>query len=504
MKTKRPLTPAFINKLDEYLLLNKPDTWSTRAHGVVYYGALFAVALAVIGFLVPNDPRNDSTIEIWTTLVSILSVIGLIVWLIYLLRFNVFKRFGVVSPGDRIKTFGLYFLSIGTMVLLPYIPGVVETSRANMAYSYEEITNDANDINVRILQLERDSISLSWRKDTFLVRNDIGDLPVYQDSEGSDVIRIAAADYVEAAYQERKIIDTANLKQKLAAADSFHRINDSLYVFFECPEYQYVTPYHYYAADTNNKLFSSVELYNRVLKNYKPVKDAAAGQTLRKLLNKYKTDKKDFEDYSGESKDNRTEGIRSKYVTSVVSMNMNNILEKKDRWAFVYWDTYARVFFYTTFCLAMLVFVFRHTTTRVFFLTLLTLTLLAIITGVLMALFRTSGIAALMIILLYYMIFLVLAIRGVNKKTSEMVSGIALNISFIALYFIPLLLVGLFHLLVEEFYRHQPDNYIRWLTREEKDFHLLCAEIAGLVIFLVCVELIFKRLYRKWYALPEN
>ena len=84
--------PGFLKRADQKLLLNKPGIWSTRTHLVVYYGILFLFVLTVICFLEPNDPRDYSTAGAWIGFVSIISGIGFIIWMIYLLRFNVFKK----------------------------------------------------------------------------------------------------------------------------------------------------------------------------------------------------------------------------------------------------------------------------------------------------------------------------------------------------------------------------------------------------------------------------
>src|ERR1700712_252087 len=150
MKNKRPLAPGFINRLDEYLLKNKPDTWSARTHLVVYYGLLFIVVLTILCFIVPDDPRKSSNVYVWGFLTGVLSFIGFIVWLIYLLRFNVFKRFGIVSAGDKLKTFILYFVSVGIMVGAVYVPTFVEKVRATAAYPDKEIVQDINNMNLAI------------------------------------------------------------------------------------------------------------------------------------------------------------------------------------------------------------------------------------------------------------------------------------------------------------------------------------------------------------------
>jgi hypothetical protein len=52
---KRFFTPRILNRLDNWLLINKPETWSARTHLVIYYGALFMAVLAAICFVYPDD-----------------------------------------------------------------------------------------------------------------------------------------------------------------------------------------------------------------------------------------------------------------------------------------------------------------------------------------------------------------------------------------------------------------------------------------------------------------
>src|SRR5688572_357477 len=145
METRRPLTPRFLHRLDRYLLLNKPEIWSTRTHLVLYYSILFVALLAGLAFLAPDDPRKDSSWESWMVLVSLLSFIALVVWVIYLLRFNVFKRYGAGRPIERLFVFALYFINIGCFVFFPFVKPLVEMVRANTAYSNSQLVKDVNE-----------------------------------------------------------------------------------------------------------------------------------------------------------------------------------------------------------------------------------------------------------------------------------------------------------------------------------------------------------------------
>ncbi len=505
MKIKRPIAPGFINKLDEHLLLNKPDTWSARAHLVVYYGLLFAITLFVIGFIVPNEPRNRSNIETWVVLVSIISFISFIIWLIYLLRFNVFKRFGVVTPGDRIKAFFLYFLSVGVMVSWPFIPTITETVRANQAYGNDELVTDANNINIKILQLERDSIPLRWRNDTFVVTNK---LPEYRmENERTASAAQAAIDAVDDgsnAYERSKtLIDTVEFRAKLLATDSVRQLNDSTYVFYNCPPYQFV---HLYNADEGSakKLLSSVQLYERVLKYYRKPDMQNESKELRNLLNKYvlPSDRGYF--YDGYEENDPKKALK-KYQLGLVNNSLSDIAIKKYRWEKAEWPDYFRIFFYTSFVISLLVFIFRHTTVRTYFLTLLVGVLLLIVTTAVTALFDARIIAIEGILLLYYLLFFLLAIFGVRNKVRSAVSGIALNFLVASTAFIPLMATALYYSIVHEQYIRSGDYdelYEKRFVLEK--VHYLYAEIIGFIVFFFLIEFFFKQLYRRWYSQPEQ
>src|SRR3954467_529803 len=117
MKIERPLLPGFLKRAEQKLLLNKPGIWSTRTHLVLYYGILFIAGLTGLCFLENSDVKERSTTSYWVGFVIIIAIIALTVWLIYLLRFNVFKKYGQLHPLYMLATFGLYFISVGTIVL---------------------------------------------------------------------------------------------------------------------------------------------------------------------------------------------------------------------------------------------------------------------------------------------------------------------------------------------------------------------------------------------------
>ncbi|HTE12772.1 MAG TPA: hypothetical protein VK645_17455 [Chitinophagaceae bacterium] len=495
MKNKRRFVPGFINKLDEYLLLNKPATWSARTHLVLYYGLVFSIALTAVCFLIPDDPRSRSNVYIWGFLVAVLAVIGFITWLIYLLRFNVFKRFGIVTMGDKIKTFLLYFIAIGTMVVVIYIPAVIESVKANRAYGNEEIVQDVNTINLSICRLNYDSIPHKWKADTFLVRN-MPETTVY-DEDGQVLIHGHGKDF--------HLIDTANFKNRKMDADSVIAINDSLFVLFKCPDYNFVN------ADgggmyADARILNSADIYYTIFK--KPaIADKNKAQTLlTQLLKKYNAVKSPYR-YDVVEADDQNDGyllhIRAKYALGPVNSSLYNITERKYRWQGNSMEIFLRLFYYSTLIVTLLVFIFRHSAIKTFFLTLLSAVILLILTLLFLTLVRTGTTGVFLCCIVYFLFFLVLALTVNYARTRNVINGIGLNLTVFFTAFMPLLIISFYYQLLRN-----ADNLKEYDARDfnkynNENLHYFYAEIIGAALLFVLIETLFKQLYRKWYALPE-
>ena len=275
MKIKRPLAPDFIKKWDARLLITKPSAWATRAHMVLYYAGAFALLITAFGFLVPNDPRNSSNIYLWLSLLSVLCSIGFIVWVIYLLRFNVFKRFGIQKSGDGLKSFALYFSSVALITAIPFLPPAIESIRANMAYSNDEIVSDYNTISSNIIKLEYDSMVHKWDRGTYQLR--LSDT-FYDDTEVISVSDTGGGFYY--------VADTLNFHNKIKEADSLKKINDTTYVIYDCPEYIFLQNYN---LDIYSKLnqISSRDIYDSITRNFQRPDRKKVGDELKILLDKY-------------------------------------------------------------------------------------------------------------------------------------------------------------------------------------------------------------------------
>lgn len=494
MNSKRPLVPAWLNKLDRRLLLNRPNVWTSRIHLVLYYVLLFNLLILGIGFAFPSDPRLSGSIGSLTTLVAVVCFLGLIIWIIYLLRFNVFKRFGKESKFEGLKNFLLYFLAVGSFVATPFVPSLIETTKAHLTYDYDEIATDINKINLNVAQLNRDSLSLSWERSTKTL--------------DSSKARYAETVYSAEGGPIEYFADSTMFFETVLNNDSLKKLNDSSYIIYECPDYVFARTWGL-ETNTSVKVLNSVDVYRQVLENYKPPANRQEiVEALNRLLKKYETYPlyESGKIYHGEVESYMSK-IRTRYNLDHINDNLGNIVDKMDRWDERSRGFFLMIFYYTTLIITLLLFSFRHISTRTFFLTLLSAVLISILTGLLFSgIFVSSAIFPLALLLVYYFLFALFAfaIRLSTVKTAA--NGIAINLFLYLTPFIPLVITGLIYTIIRENnFNVTTEQFERYkeLTKHE-EMHMNLAQVAGFVLLVIMVEPVFKKLYRKRFSLPED
>ena len=500
MNIKRPLVPGFLKRADQKLLLNKPGIWSTRTHLVLYYGLLFMLFLAVLSFLEPRDVRAYSTTEYWIGFVSVIAGIGIIVWLIYLLRFNVFKKYGNIHSLHGLGTFILYFISSGVFVLLPFVHPVVESIRANNAYGDEEIVQDINDINLKIGQLEYPLFKMAWEYDTVAYVKSI------KQSEPSGPEFETA--YAETAPARKSAIpfyrlDSAGFYNRLNGADSLIKINDTLYLMYNTPSFNFLNTY---SADdyTNEKVLLAFELFNKVYRHPPaPAERKKISNELSTLLHKYLYSE-EIEDHGNAEmeRDKPFENIHNKYRLGIIENSIWHIVLKKYRWnSSGRLSEYVRLFYYFTLGISLLVFVFRHSTVRTFFLSLLTGVLLTILTALMLSFahFNETSFFACMVI--YTFLFFLTSLSTWTNKKRYAVTGIGINLFVFVISFFPLLIVGWCYTSTKRRYYAENKPFD---TSGDWNLYFLLAEIGGALLLLVLLATYIGKVYRHWYSLPED
>jgi hypothetical protein len=491
----RPMVPSFLQKLDNWLLRHHPSIWQTRVHLALWYILLTGIVLSLLCLVSFNDARRDTEIGGWITFTVLVSILGLVFWLIYLLRFNVFKRFGQWKPFDALVSFLLYFVVSAGLVGLNFIPPIVQTFRANQQYSETEIIKDINDINVTACLLEYDILPLGWIPDTCMVSNKI--------DQSADAEATRPLQTVNNYY---RVVDTIELSRRLNSSDSVVKLNPELYVFFSPMDYQFV---HFYRSrwDNSDEILSSAEIYRKYLKAPPAINRTELVRRMTELKDKWALyDRYNY--YYGNEFDNSAQSyttrIEKKYDLRRLRDGIDSALDKKfrfDREQGIFW----RFFFYPAFFMALLIFIFRNSTVRTFFLTLLTVVLLMIFTGLLIvSLSGSEETSFLGILIFYYLVFggIALSISSSGKRSA--IQGIGLNLFFFMTPFVPLMLTA-YYIQSTRWDSDYPYNFHHeWPGGLSETELLMIAEVAGVVLVLLLIQLLFRKLYRKWYALPEN
>ncbi len=497
MDNSRRFVPAFLKNIDRQLLLNKPSVWSAGTHLVLYFGLLFSVILTVFCMLIFADAKDYSS-SVWTItgFVSLLSGVGLIFWLIYLLRFNVFKRYGNWQNGDGIRTFLLFFLNILIIVAIPFIPSATETFMANRQFSDTEIINDINEINLAVNNLEYDQIPKKWDADSsnivkqpYTIEN--------RDTIWETNTQVVSADTVIV----RSTIYDRDLPGRLISADSVLKINDSLYVFYKVRLYTYSRSYQTDDIKGAN-LLTDKDIYYAVVKDHKAPDVVKLNKRIEVLQKKYRGGGySGYYDYDEPSASTQPptydEYIKRKYKIPETNNTMSTVLGKKHRWK-EEWEWILHFMFYATLILTMLIFIFRHTTVKTFFMSILAGVILAVITGLFIAVGRMEETGIFTTLTVYFFVFALLGISTQTAKTRTLFQGIGLNFFLFSLPFMPLLWLA-FYYNSNDVYK--PGYSIDYAARSMNYFY---AEVIGFVILLILIEPVFKKLYRAWYAAPEE
>ena len=492
--------PGFLKRAEQKLLLNKPGIWSTRIHLVVYYGILFILVLGIICFLEPNDPRDYSTSEVWIGFVSMIAGIGVIVWMIYLLRFNVFKKYGLIHPLHALVMFLIYFISTGIIVSFGYVHPIVESVRANMAYSSKEVVNDINDINTKIYQLEYNLLDVKWDHDTLeLVKKDTA-VHVQEYSSTATVADTVAAPGATNRHDYYRY-DSTEFYNRLNGADSLIKLKDSLYLVYETPQFAFLNPYlrNYTTKDLvldDLGLFRKVHGHAPTLAQREIIE-----KELNVLLKKYEYPANTSYTLAEiERDDSHREIIEKKYDIGNIESSISHITKKKYRWSGNDLQVYIRIFYYLTLGISLLIFIFRHTTVRTFFLSILAGVLITIFTVLVMSFARAEAIHVLILLSIYVALILFLSLTVFRAKKRSAISGIAINIFTFIITAVPISFLALYY----EYRRH----LLRLQDIYEEPFDLekyaVYAEVGGSVLLLILISTYISKVYRRWYSLPEN
>lgn len=489
MLSKKILAPKFISDYDDKLLKKHPETWSTRIIPALYYSVLAIIVLAAICFVAPNDLRSRNNIWNWIPFTIIISLVGLILWIIYLLRFNVFKRFGITSGGNRLKVFVLYFIIVGLIVSINFIPLTIQTIRANNAYTKEELINDADSLNLKISLLENKLLDTVWVRGLVIKVPDDELLRSYE----SDTIAISRKDSSGFEYEKK-------------SSDSIIAMNDTSFYQLTAPDYTFIDldsdVYENYSDEPykGHKALSNKQLFYLVQQKKHTINTSTLYNDIQNLKQKYYYYQDYYyNDYGIDSEEVSKRDIYSRYEIPSLNRSFDNIIEKKTD-AIQAVPYLFRTWLYASIFLTLLVFIFRHSTAKTFFLSLLAIVLLMLLTGLTMALSYSNneGEQVLVMMLLYFVTFAIVSLTVFSSKRKNVFTGISINIFTLSVYFVPMIIAGIIiKSQSRKYYYDYNQDYLKY------NYLMYWAEYVGAALLLILIPTLIHKMYKRWYALPE-
>lgn len=457
----------FFQDIQRRLLLRYPMVWSTRVVPVLLTAGAFNLLLFLIFYLVANPIENDFSYVAWISFLVLCSVISVVVYLIYLLRFNYFKNFGVLRRFDFVFQFFLLFVSLGSIIAWPFMPKLAAHVSTAGKYSFAELQSDYEEAYKLAYQIEYTQATAPYR-----------------------IVHIGISDSLDYNHEDRvnnrltvpheKDIDKDNYVKLERTSDStflgYERVNMICYGYdvgyyvgnsgsLTDDIYKSLPENH---ADNEKRLKRLNELFGKYIRNYD-------GNAYR--ASHFMND----DDYAAESE------VCLKYRLK----EMSDVIENIEQQMFKYddWEMYLRTWFYLSFYASLFVLIFRYTTPRTFLWTLLFSFLLFVFTVIFSIIARPGEAGILMVVLFYYLVFTGFAVSILFTRTRNVFQGIGLILSFFFLHSVPLLFMSL----VTEWQRiHDIADFMR------------VADMVGFVLVLISSLFLHSYLFYKWYSSPEN
>ncbi|MFN8284500.1 MAG: hypothetical protein U0U67_14860 [Chitinophagales bacterium] len=538
MNTNR-FIPKFLQKLDDYLLKNKPAIWSSRIHLVLFFTSVISIAFFALLLFINSDPRQASTEGTWVVLLAIIVIISIVVFIYFLLRFNVLKRFGEWNSKDSLLSFIFYFISFAAIYFWFLLPSVTESIQSNRKYTFNELSNDQNQYNKAIALIEKDSMDFSVNLiDTVIlitdsskystIRKEDGyaeyityeDNTNYPETEVAEAVEVAAEN-ANNSQVDRKIsrLDSASYYQQLKSSDSVVVLNDTSFLKYNIPTFEFCNKFserrYSYSLFGGQRQYpetwTDLRMYHELIIELKKYDLKKYTQTINRLQQKYllEIDKadavSDYRQYLRDQNNRRDydEFLLEKYFCRDFDNRMDNISDRMNQWNEDNTLYKLHVWYYAILASTILLWLFRHNIKKSFFLSFLIGALLFLATTILFILIRVDEFDVLDTVFVYFIIFCFFSVSIIKLKTQKIFPAIATNFIVIVTSFIPLYFVMYWYFLKIE----QENNkfmYNHDQLRERMWHYAQRAEYIGFFLLLFGIYFLYSKLYKKWIALPEE
>lgn len=462
-----------INKIQQHLLLNYPLVWSSRVIPATLFGLSIALILFLVFYISPVRDFNSPVFISWIFFLTLCSIISVIVYLVFLFRFNAFKFFGKLNGLQFFFQFILVFLSISIFVSWPFIPRLAGFASVYGKYSLQELSDDFDEAYVLAYQLEYTKGTAPYRISEIVI-----DAGLEQESEedySNNSIRLRSFEFIDRGRFEK-----------------LERKSDSLYLGYEklnlvCVEFDYNITLPY---DLSDKIYKSFE--SKIVD--KEAKLTRLSELFAKYIPNYNgsvlaSESSFSSDYGYEEESKVCTKYRLNEFGYQMGKYSSGLMKKGDLFLLF------KMWMYISLYISIFIIIFRYMSPRTFLWTLLfgfLLFIFSVIVSIIFS-FEKEGILGLMIA--YYLIFSLLAFSLIFTKSRNVFQGIALNLSFFFVHLFPVIC----GLMVTSFLSAYDVDY-----QSRFDAILSTAEGIGLFLLLISLLFVHSRLFYKWYSLPEE
>lgn len=523
---RRPMVPAPVRQLDNWLLLNYPTIWATRIHLYCWYALLFYGVTSTVFFFLPNDPRSNSTYEIHQSIIGVLAALAIVTWLVYLLRFNTFKRFGkqpTFSMGLQLLTF-FFMFAIAAFTIL--IPPYIEKITADTEFPDDRLTETINQLNYSITILEKENNPIEFIPDTVLftqtadeaahlngTKNTYTIIYHYDTLKSTEEIDTTYTNIFPWYYMRNIRWEAINVKPILInTSDSITFLGDTGLVIFVLQNSIPIT-HSRYNNQENKQWLNPFQIYQLAYQQ-KPISAILANAIAEKevrYLTGYAMNELQFLPYPSDNW-----GYQTSYQQDIIDRDMletykigylqnciSNIEERKYRFSNngFFRDTLAGILS-IAFALSVLLTVFRHSSLITFIASSLSGVLLSLLIGLIIALLRLAEYEAFSVVLACFGLLFLGTFTLAQLKKRSILAGVVLQLSLYVTFFIPLLIVGIHYSYINHLYPSYIDAYSFYY--EQENLHYVLACLGGFVLFIGMLFLFYARLFRNWFALPEE
>lgn len=461
-------------KLDQYLLLNHPLLWSIQLHRLLLWWIptmALLIGLFSINDVADFESHTSGLIGTWLTLVMIAFVI---LWLIYLLRFNVFKQFGKRPFLDELQNFFYIFTGMLLISLVSHSYNITRFVKIRSIYPKSTIAHVVSSAEM-IARFRNERLTQEYS--------------------------VCRTDYATDSAYKIQLIEYRKIAKSERAYNGC--------VIFLVPVNRMENYDNYYTTSVYKRLGIDETALN---KNYEAIRAKGDSMLFYKAFCEAisKVDNfpyspemlaKDAEffyfDFTGTQgagfagiERTREEYRISERISSTVS---NSIRYGYSSDSGFLEDWVIRLIFYFAFFGTLLLLIFRNMTLKTFLVSLGVGALMPLVISITMLVMggfdgdRLQG-----VMLFFYILFGFISMLIIQARTRNIFHGIALNLFTISTPLVGLLLVSLYH---------PRGDYDSYLERENIMFY---TEIIEIVVFLILLQPVFKSLYTRWYSLPEQ